>query len=959
MKLFISLFLLCYFGINGVAQTPAHFFIGEKDLSGIHVYDMGQDQNLNYWISTNNGLYKYDGYTFIKLDCADMISNSLFNLNFDSKNNLYCNNLSGQIFKIKNDTCTLYYQIPDSLVTSEISIHIDKEDRFIILTNQILELKPDKTIQKLSAIRKVIYRAIKKKDGSLIVCTTLLEGVYLNEISDNIIRNLLIKRENKNPFYYPLFFQNKNLFYDRDNATLSIQKKDSIIEICNLDPTLKNATLHGTDNAIWVLKPSTGTYRLTDIYNPSNGGRTFFNSFKISNFFQDNEGNILLGTFNHGIIVIPPSSITNINLGKYKGDITEICATQANKIVIGTSRGEYAFLDNLAEMRSIEKNNSFPVELLEELEYDSTFLVGNRTGLKINMRTNTSKELSFSTLKYLKKLPHKQYLISTNTGLYIFSTTDSIFNPVTNEKTICDEFSRISIYSGRIYAADYDSISNTIFMGSSVGLKLYTENGVEEVKFNNKNIICRDFLYLKGRMYVLLNDNGLLVFENNAIIEHWTSKKELISNNTHLINTDGENIILGLDEGIQILTSDGENKTFINKSDGLTENRLIDIELTNNYLWVLHKNGIQKIDLKSLSQNRFIPNINLKSIKVNGEIISSETINKSFSHTQNKFEFNFESKSLRHQNEIKYVYRLLGVDSEWEESTYKNHIIDYKTLPPGDYKFQVKAICRNYNSAIVSYPFVISSPFWEKWWFFAGIALFVVLIVFVYVRRLLHKQKKKAQLNKELYESKLTAIQAQMNPHFLFNSLNSIQDLVLKNDAENAYTYISKFAFLVRSTLNQSDKDFIDFNEEILTIETYLSLEKLRFRESFDYEIILANEYDIVIPPMIIQPFIENSIVHGLLHKEGKKELTIRFEFSEKLICTIRDNGIGRKEAKMIQKRQYANHESFAMQAIRKRLEILGSHYSRKFEIMYTDLEENGKPTGTEVRLELPYQNKF
>lgn len=219
-------------------------------------------------------------------------------------------------------------------------------------------------------------------------------------------------------------------------------------------------------------------------------------------------------------------------------------------------------------------------------------------------------------------------------------------------------------------------------------------------------------------------------------------------------------------------------------------------------------------------------------------------------------------------------------------------------------------------------------------------------------------RKKSKQIN-ELNASKLTAIQSQMNPHFIFNSLNSIQDLVLQGDVENSYTYIATFSSLVRKTLNYSEKDFIDFEEEIQLIEIYLSLEKLRFKKDLDYQINTNKIDDILIPPLLIQPFIENALVHGLLHKEGFKKLTISFELNENLICTIEDNGIGREKARAIRARQRSEHVSFSGKAIQNRFDILSNIYERKFGYQYEDLVENGIATGTKVSLTIPIQCKF
>lgn len=220
-------------------------------------------------------------------------------------------------------------------------------------------------------------------------------------------------------------------------------------------------------------------------------------------------------------------------------------------------------------------------------------------------------------------------------------------------------------------------------------------------------------------------------------------------------------------------------------------------------------------------------------------------------------------------------------------------------------------------------------------------------------------QSRKAQQINELNASKLVAIQSQMNPHFIFNAMNSIQDLILKGDIENSYSYVTTFSNLVRSTLKYSDKDFIDFSQELELLRLYLSLEKLRFEEELQFEIEDLVDEDIQLPPLLIQPFVENALLHGLLHKDGLKKLVIRFELREALICTIQDNGIGRERARAIRERQRGEHESFSGKAIRTRFDILSDVHKGEFGYVHEDLLADGLPAGTRITLQIPVRRRF
>jgi LytS/YehU family sensor histidine kinase len=309
---------------------------------------------------------------------------------------------------------------------------------------------------------------------------------------------------------------------------------------------------------------------------------------------------------------------------------------------------------------------------------------------------------------------------------------------------------------------------------------------------------------------------------------------------------------------------------------------------------------------------------------------------------------------------LTYHYQLVGLGKEWTTLNYLNNQVNFSGLEHGSYILHVYAKDANgQKSNVIQYEFSVEQPIWMAWWFYLGISVLAIALVILFYKKRFQIQQKKAEQINELNASKLTAIQSQMNPHFIFNSLNSIQDLVIQGDTENSYTFITKFANLIRKTLNYSDKDFIDFEQEIQLLELYLGLEKLRFKDDFDFEIDTDDIADILIPPMLIQPFIENALVHGLLHKEGHKQLSISFELNEHLSCTIIDNGVGREKAKEIKQRQKGNHESFAVQAIKKRFNILREKFKGDIGFKYEDLLENEVIRGTKVVIHIPIKRQF
>ena len=224
-------------------------------------------------------------------------------------------------------------------------------------------------------------------------------------------------------------------------------------------------------------------------------------------------------------------------------------------------------------------------------------------------------------------------------------------------------------------------------------------------------------------------------------------------------------------------------------------------------------------------------------------------------------------------------------------------------------------------------------------------------------------EKKDAELQKtklQQTESELKALKAQMNPHFIFNSLNSIQEVFFTGDKLLANEHLSRFSQLMRNILKASSRQYLSLNEEIQMLQEYLALEALRLGESFTYAIEHDDTVDVFtfeIPPMVLQPFIENSIKHGLQHKEGAKQVKVSFTFDDAeqiLICVISDNGIGRKASSIINQKR-VGHQSFATSATARRFEMLNTTSQQKFAYYYTDNSDAlGNATGTEVYIRIP-----
>nr|NQU90005.1 histidine kinase [Bacteroidota bacterium] len=236
-----------------------------------------------------------------------------------------------------------------------------------------------------------------------------------------------------------------------------------------------------------------------------------------------------------------------------------------------------------------------------------------------------------------------------------------------------------------------------------------------------------------------------------------------------------------------------------------------------------------------------------------------------------------------------------------------------------------------------------------------GVVLLVVILAIVLIRQnKLREQQKNLLLQQKLFRS-------QMNPHFIFNSLASIQNFVVRQDSKKASIYLSRFSELVRSILDSSTEEYILFEKEVKTIKNYLELQKVRFPDKFDYTIEIDERIDpenMLIPPMLTQPFIENSIEHGFKHKKAVGNLKIRFTIKSKLIVfEIEDDGIGRAKALEIGIKLKKDHKSMATDITRERLMVLKRKLKQKISLIIIDLKnENNEPSGTKVVFDIPFK---
>jgi tetratricopeptide (TPR) repeat protein len=330
----------------------------------------------------------------------------------------------------------------------------------------------------------------------------------------------------------------------------------------------------------------------------------------------------------------------------------------------------------------------------------------------------------------------------------------------------------------------------------------------------------------------------------------------------------------------------------------------------------------------------------------------------------------FANKSLTYAKEIgvldqtfhseKLLSELYGFKNDSEKSFfhYKNYVVARDSI--SNQENNKKLLRSEMENEYKSKAAILESESKRKTQFtiFSLIGAFLLIaLIFVIYNRM--QVKKRLTLQKEVAEYEQKALHLQMNPHFVFNCLGSISSFIVQNGTDSALKYLSKFSKLMRLTLEYSKGALIPIDKEIESLQNYLELEQLRFHNKFQFSIISTDkvEFNMGIPPLLIQPFVENAILHGMVPKEGNGRIDVKFDVENgQFICSIKDDGIGLTESKMMKENSVTAHKSMALEITKKRLEIMETTTTQKANIEITELKNNNKISGTEVILRLPKQ---
>jgi len=484
-----------------------------------------------------------------------------------------------------------------------------------------------------------------------------------------------------------------------------------------------------------------------------------------------------------------------------------------------------------------------------------------------------------------------------------------------------------------------------------------------------------------GRIYLSIDDEGLMRVEEKERgkfefhlfhLDHGLNDLNLFA-----MDRDPEGDIWIINEGVARFDPYNETFEIYDTRNGLhfnknwTDRIYVDEKGT---LFLTAGRAFESRNIHNLKPQPGVKNLVIESVAINSDITPQGMDARSSGILRldpgtNNLVISYKAICFSDNDQVKYRYMLEGYDDGWQYVGQENKA-RYINLPPGRYRFRVQAAHRGVWLPFSKEIAIIARPlFWKTTWFFALMFLAVLALLYgIYhfrIRQIRKKERLESGFLKKLAEMEMQALRAQMNPHFIFNSLNSINNFILKSETEAASDFLTKFSRLVRQVLNNSKEKLISLDEELVALNLYLELEQLRFEGRFDFEIRSGGRIDaesILVPPLLLQPYVENAIWHGLMHKDGPGKVTIDIELDgQRLRFGIEDDGIGRKKAEEFKSRYGVKKQSMGMNITKNRIEILNEVYNIQAEIVVEDLlDAEGLASGTRVTVQIPmiHRNK-
>lgn len=972
------LFFLFFISLFAFSQQPISVHLTEKDgLPDNEFYSALEDKDGFIWLGASKGLHRYDGTNYKLFSHPQQVGLSAFSVTLDDDNIVWYTNLANQLFYIKDGKVEYFGVYKDlfSGVLFDITILENK----LILSTSINILVIDKNTKEVfyqnNRTKDIIYTTPFLRNetisfigsfGDLIKLTNDYELKISNKKPTKPLGKLVVKRGTVFPI------KNEKYFLRRTTLTEFIIFKitESANSISYDEIAVKeNLVLNNfkiIDNQLFFL-----TSKGVETYEVKNGQLVLIKSYlktrSVTDVVKDKEDNLWFTTLNSGVYIIPNLGL--VNQFNFKGEdaIEKVFEGKPNEIFIkGNNDSIYKFNTLNNSIKSYSAKNLKRFEYLFYNKKRDKYFVHN---VRLNTISFNNNNILLQD-KFFSPVIKDHY--NKNDDEIFIATSRSIYLINLNDKN--DKFQKF-IFEEKIrgYTCFYDEKKGKTYFGTVKGFFVYDENyNKSEIRFNDNSIYIQQILKTKeGTIWALSFKKGLFKIENDVIVKRYTVDNGLLTNVNSKITKQNSYIWIAGDKGLQRFNPKEESFENLTKINGIPSFNFTYLTYRNNQLFVATKQELFSLNPDEIftPQENIIPKPYFTEIYVDDVLIKNDLDKLNLKEGIN-LKINFNVNGFLSNENTSYSYRLIEkgkVKSNWESDFTKVNEVIYNKISQGNYEFQLKAKKGNLTSAVISIPVVVEGFFYNQWWFYLFITIGIGITLFIYFKKQNTRLQERQSLelekqNKELENIflKLENLRSQMNPHFVFNALNSIQDYILNNQKNLAGDYLGKFADLIRKYLDQSTQKEILLQEEIDTLDSYLELEKLRFEDKLNYTISVADNIDtddIYIPTILIQPYVENSLKHGLLHKKDSGNVWVNFTLNEEkkeLNVIVRDDGVGREKAAEIQKQREKSYKSFATKATKARLDLLNYNRKAKISITTTDAFTNSEFVGTQVAIKIP-----
>ncbi|WP_179213316.1 sensor histidine kinase [Ekhidna lutea] len=887
--------------IQGYAQLTSKVnYTIDDGLPSNMVYCVQQDSTGFMWFGTDAGLSRFDGYEFINFSLADGLPDTeILNFFKDSKSRIWFYTLNGKIgFLHKNKifSSTNTEWLKDLDFNGRITSIVEFNDKIYFAAHDSkIKILEGGDVQTVDLIKSFPYSICACNDQILLFGQSSIKSLVTSKVFDFRKKGLRI-----NYFTYPTCFENIVYSIDRghlNNAILTFDTKKW--ELRRNPLPIRNRIL------------SIGSYKKSPVVFSRNGSfgahlqsdslhfREHTNFKSPASMYFDNQNNTWITSLEKGVYFAPENNIKEISDYTFVTALNRInnhlyVAHEKNRITQINKEGQESTIQQFAK-----KNWLFFISK----DSINRLWVGRDDGIYVD-----GENISYNAIS-IYHTDARSILGSRNSYLEF---SDDLKNTVKKE-----------IFS---YILDIDKYRDTLLLATHNGL-LYFENDSiipflkSDLSFVRVNQMEVD---KKNRLWLATGGKGLIRIGGESPLSLSTDHG-LISNSINKILIVDSTLWLVSPKGIMKVNFQESNPEILilDKLNGLTHEKINAIEWFNGQIYIGTNAGLlafpDSINLKERNDFHFF---------ISGIYDDERSLTNKFDYGSGSLQVEFKALNYKNQSSLSYQYQLLTnkdsiSNNHWINSDINK--VNFSTLRPNEYTFYVRAKTKNSRwSPPIKYEFEVIPLFWQKLSFQTALLLTLLTIIFLAIRRYYKSKTSRKDLEKAKISAEIKALKAQINPHFVFNALNSIQSFVLEGDFENTDDYLIKYGKLMRKVLDHSESLTVPLSDELEMLQLYIDLEKLRFEVGFDFEINVSDELDqksMKIPSMIIQPFIENAIWHGLSPKEGQGKIHLMITVIDEIInINISDNGIGFENNGV----SATNHDSKGSNLVSERLQLVG-----------------------------------